>query len=308
MDRENKGLAEPGDADKVPGNRFLAALAAQSANWPEVRTEAGCLEPGWITAATLFASDAAIEEYLRYEGSFHPGMDRKTCASAMMADYGYIFSTAVVPLFAGFGIVPDLSPRQFALRFYVTPLEHDGLTHDTRRAHVRFLSTAFSTDREADATYATATQTLGHSALCALFRRSVEDHFHPLVGQLHARTGLTRNALWRLVADAIAGTFLDAGRRFGRLEEAKTAAMTILKQPGSPLNNRQLHYFDLTVTDEGHGEISHTFRARGGCCRHYTVDDGAVCPTCVLNTPETRDTELRLAMLHHLRNTRRVST
>ncbi|WP_337182659.1 (2Fe-2S)-binding protein [Shinella sp.] len=308
MDRKDKERAGRGGIDKAACHPFLAAMAVQSANWPDIPTGTGRLEAGWITAAALFASDDAIEEYLRYEGSFHADMDRKTCAAAMMADYGYIFSTAVVPLFAGFGLIPDLSPRQFALRFYVTPLEHDGQVHEARRAHVRFLSPAFSTDRGNDTNTPCETAILDSGALCDLFRRSIEDHFRPLVGQLHARTGLARSALWRLVADAVAGTFLDAGRRFGRIEAAKATAMTVLKQPGSPLDNRQLHYFDLTLADEGHGAISHTFRARGGCCRHYTVDDGAVCPTCVLNTPERRDAELRQAMRHHVRKTMGMSS
>ena len=308
MDREHEERAGRGDRERAACARFRAALAAQSAHWPEVRTGTGPLEPGWMTAASLFASDAAIEEYLRYEGSFHADMDRKTCAAAMMADYGYIFSTAVVPLFVGFGIVPDLSPRQFALHFHVTPIEHDGHVHEARRAHVRFLSPDIQTVRGTDPSCPGETGNLDDDALCDLFRQSVEGHFHPLVGQLHARTNLARNALWRLVADAVAATFLDAGRRFGRIEEAKAAAMAILKQPGSPLCNRQLHYFDLTLSNEDCGEISHTFRARGGCCRHYTVDDGAVCPTCVLNTPERRDAELRMAMRQHVLRTRHTSS
>ncbi|WP_442580069.1 (2Fe-2S)-binding protein [Mesorhizobium sp. ASY16-5R] len=73
--------------------------------------------------------------------------------------------------------------------------------------------------------------------------------------------------------------------------------MTILKQPGSPLFNRQLHYFDLTLRDEGQRELlSWTFRARGGCCRFYTVEGGKLCSTCVLKNAAERDNELLDAM------------
>lgn len=269
------------------------ALAAQSRLWPEVRTEAGEPEPGWITAEAFIADDAAIDEYLDYEGSFHAGTDRRTCAASMMIDYCYVLSMATVPLFAGFGIVPELRPQHYAMRFYTAPQEHDGRTFQIRRAHVRFLSRAFWTDRDVIAPHPDARGLPDRDALCGLYRRSVEDHVRPLIGKLAGRTGLSPNALWRLVGDALAGRFLDAGRRLGCLDEAKAAAMTILKQPGSPLNNRQLHYFDLTLRDEEERELaSWTFRARGGCCRYYRVEGGELCETCVLKKPEKRDAEL----------------
>lgn len=276
-------------------NAQLKALAARSVMWPEVRTNLGDPEPGWITAHAFFADDAAIEEYLHYEGSFHQDTDRKTCAAAMMVDYCYVFALATVPLFAGFGIVPDMSPRKYAMQFYTAPLEHDGRTFEVRRAHVRFLSPAFWTDREESAV--DAWQLMHHDGLCDFYRRSVEDHVRPLVEKLASRSGLSSNALWRLVADAIAACFLDAGRRFGCLEEAKATAMTVLKYPGSPLYNRQLHFFDLTLRDERQRELlTWTFRARGGCCRYYTVEDGTLCETCVLKKPADRNAELLRVM------------
>jgi len=291
------------EADCASGNaaaspRVLAALAVQSEMWPEVRTELGELQPGWITAEALFADAAAIDDYLDYEGSFRTGTDRKTCAAAMMVDYCYIFSMATIPLFVGFGIVPDLSPSLFALRFYTGSMEHDGETFEVRRAHVRYLPAAFSFGQEGYV-HGSGEDMLPDGGLCDLYRHGVEEHFDPLVEQLHAATGLSRSALWRLVADGIAGCFLDAGARFDRLAQAKMSAMTILKQPGSPLNNRQLHYFDLTIADDRQHEISHTFRARGGCCRYYTVEGGELCSTCVLKPPKERDQELRAAMRRH---------
>ncbi|MEO9340300.1 ferric iron reductase [Mesorhizobium sp. SB112] len=275
------------------------ALTEQSRLWPEVRTESRKLEPGWITAEAFFAADAAIDEYLDYEGSFHAGADRRTCAASMMIDYCYVFSMATVPLFVGFGIVPELTPQHYAMRFYIAPQEHDGRTFQIRRAHVRFLSRAFWTDKKVSAAHPDARGLPNRDALCDLYRHSVEDHVRPLIDKLASRTGLSRNALWRLVSDAVAGRFLDAGRRLGCLEEAKAMAMTILKQSGSPLNNRQLHYFDLTLRDDGERElISWAFRARGGCCRYYTVEGGELCDTCVLKKPEERDAELLEIMRH----------
>lgn len=268
--------------------------------WPDVQTGLGSLEPGWITAGALFADNDAIDEYLDFEGVFHACSDRMTCAAATMVDYCYIFSASTVPLFVGFGIVPELSPSLFALHFHATPLEHDGRTLMVRRAHVRLLSSTFSRGGRGDMTGHDA-QALPDFQLCEIYRRAVEDHFDPLVRRLHARTGLSRNALWRLVSDSIAGRFLDVGRRFGRLDQAKATAMTILKQPGSPLRNSQLRYIDLTLHDGDQRELlSWTFRARGGCCRFYTVGRGELCSTCVLKPAAERDAELLDAMRRHM--------
>lgn len=296
--------ARHGDSREGVSDHLLrSALASQSTLWPDVRTELGAPEPGWITAEGLFADDAAIEEYLDYEGAFHGSADRKTCAAAMIVDYCYIFSIATVPLFAGFGIVPDLSPSLFALQFYIAPREHDGRILEVRRAHIRYLSSTFSAGGK-DNIFPPNVPTLTDHDLCSVYRTAVEMHFYPLVTVLHARTGLPRNALWRLVADAIAGRFLDAGRRFDRLEPAKELAMDVLKKPGSPLHNRDLHYFDLALHDNAQRELlTWTFRARGGCCRFYTIEGGKLCSTCVLKNAAERDNELLDAMRRQLSRT-----
>lgn len=277
----------------LPAGPLAEALAARSRMWPEVRTDIGEPEAGWVTAEAFFADDAAIEDYLDYVRSLHARADRKTCAASMIIDHCNTFALATVPLLAGFGIVPDASPRHYAMKFHIAPEEHDGRVFQTRKAHIRFLSRTFSTDREASAAHPDARLLPDRDALCDLYRRVIEDHLRPLVGTLAGKTGLSRSALWRLVGDAVAGRFLDAGRRFGCLDEAKASALTILKQPGSPLNNRQLHFFDLTLRDADERElISWDFRARGGCCRYYTVKPDDLCDTCVLKKPEQRDADL----------------
>ena len=91
-----------------------------------------------------------------------------------------------------------------------------------RRAHVRYPPAAFSFG-EAGYVACPGARALSDGGLCDLYRCAIEVHFDPLVEQLHAATGLSRSALWRLVADGVAGRFLDAGRRFDRLEQAKAA-------------------------------------------------------------------------------------
>jgi len=277
-----------------------SALASQAALWPELKVELGGIAPGWITAAAFFASDLMIEEFLDYEGSFNEGTDRKACGSLMMTDYAYVFALATVPVFLGFGILPNLSPSHFALQFHTTQDVHDGHAHEVRRAHVRYLSGAFSTSRENYALHLDARGPMARDQIADAFCNSVQAHFEPLIEQLHARTQLSRNAFWRLVADALAGWFIEAGRRLGCLDAAKALAMAVLKRPGSPLNNRQLHYFDLSVCDRAGKPFSYTFRGRGGCCRFYTVAGGEYCSTCVLKDQQQRDDDLRQAMRRHL--------
>jgi hypothetical protein len=76
--------------------------------------------------------------------------------------------------------------------------------------------------------------------------------------------------------------------------------MAIVKVQGSPLNNRQLGYFDLTLHDSALKEpFTYTFRARGGCGRYYTVEGAEKCPTCVLKSHEERDDILLQEMRAH---------
>ncbi|NJL94993.1 MAG: (2Fe-2S)-binding protein, partial [Anaerolineae bacterium] len=74
--------------------------------------------------------------------------------------------------------------------------------------------------------------------------------------------------------------------------EAERHGLAFVKAPGSPLNNRQLHF--LTVRDGAHQQ---TFRARGGCCRYYTLPEGDFCTTCVMRGRADQEARL-LAYLH----------
>lgn len=267
--------------------RALLVLAEHVPDVP-VSTGIGSAGEGWATVEAFHSDPVAIEDAITFYRSLHEGSDVRTAGALMMADYGYILAAASVPLFVGFGLVPDLCPSSVALSYYTTEEPHEGTMQSARRAHVRFINAAFWQCNLEDI------------ADGERLRAEIERCFQPVVEAIHARTGLSRAALWRLAADAVAGRFLDAGRRFGKVEPAKASAMRILKAPGSPLANRQLHYFDLTVLDRHQQDFSYTFRQRGGCCRFYLVEGGELCSTCVLKAPAERDEELRLAMRRHL--------
>ncbi|PZU21146.1 MAG: siderophore biosynthesis protein [Shinella sp.] len=277
------------------------ALDCQGSFHHEFRVEYGKIEAGWTTACAFFDDAKAIDDFLAYERSYHSHMDDKTCAALMIIDYCYVLMFATIPLVAQSGIVPDLAPEQIALRMFTDSQEHDGEMHKVRRADIRYLSSRFSTDRPASGRHPDATLLCSREELCDRYRIEIERHLSPLVDGLFKRAGLARPALWRLVADAVAGRWLEVGRLLGQMDQARADAMRVVKQAGSPLYNKQLHFFDLTLHDDHRKPLgSWTFRARGGCCRYYTVVEGALCSTCVLKKPETRDAELLETMREHV--------
>jgi len=266
----------------------LHAFETQAAYVPDMRAE---LEPAgtdWISAQTFFSDDEAMDEFLAFEQSRYARTDLKTAGAFLINDYAYIFAATTVPLFVGFGLVPELSPASVALSFYTKRQLHHGKIYRSRRAHMRFKEAGIRHGR------------LDDTADGDLYRIGIENHFYLVVDRVQAKTKLSRAALWRLVGDAIAQRFLDAGLRFDAVEAAKAAAMRILKTPGSPLANRELHYFDVTQCDRQRKAIRETFRQRGGCCRFYLVEGGTCCSTCVLKSPQDRNEELQLAMRQNL--------
>lgn len=290
--------------DETPEYHPLqSALAAQGKLWPEPRLDVGALAPGWITTAALFADDAAIDDHLAYQGSFNEGADAKSRAAFLLSDYCAMFTVSSVPLLVGAGVVPDFAPTRFAMQFYLRRVEHDGQSAELRRAHVRFLSPAFASDRESATDHPDAQPLPDRTGLCDRFRESVEAHFVVVIDALQRRTGLPKSAMWRLVGDALAVGFLDAGRRYDRLPASLAMAEAVLKHDGSPLKNRQMHFCDVTVCDAADPDrvlACHTFRARGGCCRYYRIPGGKLCSTCVLHDAATRERLLQNVMRRRL--------
>ena len=117
------------------------ALAEQARQWPEPKIDVGLFEPGWVTAASLFANPDAIDDMLAHEVAFTPDLDRKGQAAYVITEYSYMFAiTAAVP-FVRFGLVPDFSADKYALRFEYRPVKHNGRIAQERLARVRFLET-----------------------------------------------------------------------------------------------------------------------------------------------------------------------
>jgi hypothetical protein len=120
-------------------------------------------------------------------------------------------------------------------------------------------------------------------------RTTLENHFAPLIERVFERTRLSHHAQWLLVADSCAALFLYLGQQLGEPARAMDEGLAFVRASGSPMNNRKTGY--VTLEWNGHSD---TFRARGGCCRYYTVSESGddYCTTCVLRKPEDRDARM----------------
>ena len=208
-------------------------------------------------------------------------------------------SMAVIAPLLGGGAVADVAPGRIALRFDTRDVAYRGRTVAELRSAMRLLAPCFATHDTQSASHGYARLLPDRAALLDHARRQMETCFRPLIRALHTLTALPANAMWRLVGDSVAAVFLDVGRRLGCEAQAKRDALVILKHPGSPLTNPQMHYFDIVIRqpDNPHQVLaSRSFRSRGGCCRYYTSREGRLCTTCVLLDPADRDRNLEAAL------------
>lgn len=290
-----------GPADTVAAHPLGVAFAVLARHWRLPEADVGAMEPGFAPVAALFANDAFLGAMLARQQSSTPGLDAKGAAAYLVTEYAGLIGIAAAVPFLTHGAVPDFDPASCALAFEAGDGQTDGEQRPPR-VRLRFLSADFTTDRDLPGTAASALR-VDHSTLCERLRTGIEMHFAPLIERLAARTGLPRRAMWRLVGDAVAVRFLEAGRQFGCEAAAKADALTVLKAPGSPLANRQMHFFDIVIREDTPSRrvlAERTFRARGGCCRYYTVPGGSLCSTCVLLDDRERDSKLEARMRRQL--------
>jgi Ferric iron reductase FhuF-like transporter/FhuF 2Fe-2S C-terminal domain len=283
--------------DQVEYPKLLAeALSWRGRIWSRPDAAVGVHEAGWTSLDEILASDAAIEEWLDYEGSFTPSLDRLGRAAYLLTDYCNLLLPVLVPIFVGRHIVPDLRPSAIALQYSSHPIAHKGRLLEERLYRLRFLTGGVGSAEAVCARRDVA-------ALRERFRLGLEHHLEALIAPLNRLTRSSRSALWRLAGDAVGAAFLEAGQRLNARTESLDHALAILKSPGSPLKNKQLHFFDIAIPDpHDHAKdlLRRTFRARGGCCRYYTAEGGSLCSTCVLKDRETRDRDITNAMRRFL--------
>ncbi|MEM9969436.1 MAG: (2Fe-2S)-binding protein [Pseudomonadota bacterium] len=132
------------------------------------------------------------------------------------------------------------------------------------------------------------------------FATTLEQIHTSLVDRLYAISGLSRAALWRLVADSLAAAFLEHGRAIGQTDLAMSHARNIIRDKSSKLFNKQTDFAWIDLPEAP--ETGDWMRVRGGCCRYYTAprEDADYCTTCVLRSDESRRERYR----NYLRRTR----
>ncbi len=287
-ERGRKGVADH-DADHLgsiaDGRKWTLgeALAVLRSQIPGFPASVGEALAGWHSVDRLFSDENKIANWLEYRSRSYDGTDQKAAAAFVMADYAYLFADVTAFLFVQFGLVPDLTPDTVHLRFGPSGASGDG-TYAIRGAELRFSANEGTAKSAYPPDWAT---------LCTRYRECTEAHVLPLVHQLSQRSGLSQSAFWRLLADAIALAFLQAGERLSRSGFATSSALAILKEDGSPLCNRQTGFVSLSLEPgNGASPLTRQFRVRGGCCRYYTVTGGSLCVTCVLRNPTERDHDL----------------
>ncbi|MGU3493068.1 IucA/IucC family C-terminal-domain containing protein [Xanthobacteraceae bacterium A53D] len=290
------GRTDDRDSTNTAARDLRAAFGVMAQHWSVPELEVGPMAPGYAPVPALFADDRFLAAMLARQQAGTPGLDAKGAAAYFISEYARVLGIAAASLYLSHGLAPAFVPENCALAF---ELPADGKP----RVRLRLLDPRCVTDRPGEQEHGSSCHPVDRDGLRSALRQGLEAHMEPLINRLRDCTGLPAQAMWRLVSDAVAARFLEAGRQFGCEDDAQAEALAILKAPGSPLANRQLHFFEIVIGDEANpGRVlaRRSIRARGGCCRFYTVPDGSYCSTCVLITPHERRRRIEAQMRHRL--------
>lgn len=255
-------------------------MAWQAEHFPQVAVSLGLQDSDFLPVTDAWRRDGTMVEcLLDYQNRFATGMDDRVRGAHLIAFYSHHLSIAAAAVYLRTGLVPDLRPDSLAIRF--EPFVQNGLVSpgetgpsDVRRFHFRFGCSLPSHDR------------------ASLFHDVLVESFNPVIGALQARTSLSPGAQWRLVADGIAGAFLEVGSALGEEDRAMTAALAIINRAGSPLFSEAARYTKITAVFKG-VPTERNFRLRGGCCLYYRTEGGDFCDVCVLLDGQTQKDRLR---------------
>ncbi|MCV9999911.1 ferric iron reductase [Pararhizobium sp. YC-54] len=271
---ENRDSGRIRDAD---GQQ--AAIRWQAEHFPQVAVSLGLRDSDFLPLTDAWRHDGTMVEcLLDYQNRFAAGMDDRVRGAHLISFYSHHLSIAAAAVYLRTGLIPDLRPDRLAMRF--EPFVQDGLVSsetgpsDARRLHFRFGRSLHRHDR------------------ASLLHDVFVEGFMPVIGVLQARTSLSPVAQWRLVADGIAGAFLEVGAALDEEERAMTAALAIINRTGSPFFSEAARYTKISAVCKG-VPTERNFRLRGGCCLYYRTEGGDFCDVCVLLDGQTQKDRLR---------------
>lgn len=287
----HSALPRPPDALALR-DRLAAALArrpppdAEEAEWAP-RVGLGPCPPGGVPFVALAEGGPALDEALRDVVHGEEDADDKLAAAYLMGHVGHALADLLAGLWLDGVALARVAPEAVAFAPRWVPWEDDegrarrSVVHDLALdpAGVGLLPEGADADAVAEA-----------------FQDLFEALHAPLVERLHARSRLSRGALWRLVGDGLTASMLGGGKARGEAERAMALARGVVGRRGRPLHSKQTGFVQITLPEGSPPETAEAaewFRARGGCCRYYTTEGGEYCTTCVLRSPESRDARLR---------------
>jgi hypothetical protein len=265
---------------------LVATFTRLATAYPNAYADIGPLESGW-TAATDITQEAspALAQALEHQAHHYPKMDARTRGSYLVNSYSWYVPTFAIAAYLSERRVPDFSADNLAVRVNKYTWHAGNESGEGERLETRFMSGRFAAlPDDPDANHPDAIILPDTDALREWLRVALEAHFTPLIERVYTATRLGRQAQWNLVADSCAALFLYIGQALGDEARGQVESLAFVKAADSPMKNPKTGFVTLQ-----YGDHCETFRARGGCCRYYTLEDGHKCSTCVLLKPAERD-------------------
>jgi hypothetical protein len=202
----------------------------------------------------------------------------ETAASYWLGWYADGVAAAAIPTFVAERRVPDLAPANLSLH------RDDGHWVDASAVHGPAL-TVLPDDPAAG--HPAATVVADVDALRRHLSAALLTHLAPVVEAVRQRVRLGLRVRWGLVADSIAGTFLEVGRGLGDQRAAAAEADAFLAVAAPTLRARP------TWVPLEHRGTCHVFLRRSACCLAYKTPDSGYCTSCPSTPAEEREQRLR---------------
>ncbi|MFR9675604.1 (2Fe-2S)-binding protein [Streptomyces sp. TR06-5] len=234
---------------------------------------------GWVTAADLAGSTAALDAYLRPEAEQVLGEHARPGRPDVIATFAFHRYAWPVCL---------LVTLPWFLHRRVPRLPLDGVALHRERGRLAVRAEGFAClPGDPAATLPRARAVADEAALAAEVRSAVADHLAPVLEGFRPRMRRGTRALWGLVTDEITEGLWYLGHLLGEEERARKEAELLLPGATDPFPGGAAF---RTLTGPAGRPL--TTRDRASCCLYYTLRPQDTCVTC----PRTGDPE-RVARL-----------